>query len=91
MFMKYSLGQILAVIGLMTIGWSENAVASATAVKPSIQAEKWEEKEQILKYDQIDSTDSLAIPLDDSEVEDEELIEEMEGKDTFPIHTQPRK
>lgn len=87
--MKYALGQVLAVISVMAMGWSVNAHAVATAAKPPVKAEKWEEKEQIMKYDQVDPTDALAVPLDDSEVEDEELIEEMEGKDTFPLQTKP--
>lgn len=89
MFTKYALRQVLAVIGVMVMGCSLNAHAVATSAKPPVKAEKWEEKEQIMKYDQVDSTDALAIPLDDSEVEDEELIEEMEGQDTFPLQTKP--
>lgn len=37
------------------------------------------ERIDIIKQDQISGTDTLAIPLDESEVEDEELIDEMEG------------
>lgn len=89
--MQYSLGRILAAIGLIMTGWSGNAIAASAAGKPPVRAEKWEEKEQIMKYDQVDPTDALAVPLDDSEVEDEELIEEMEGQDTFPLQTNTRK
>lgn len=87
--MKYALGQVLAVISVMAMGWGVNAHAVATAAKSPVKAQNWEEKEQIMKYDQVDPTDALAVPLDDSEVEDEELIEEMEGKDTFPLQTKP--
>ena len=50
-----------------------------------------EEKEKIIQYDQVDPSSTLAIPFDDSEVEDEELIEWSEGKDVFPLKTLPRK
>lgn len=36
-------------------------------------------KYQIMQRDEIDNTDALAIPLDESEVEDEEEIDEGEG------------
>ena len=39
----------------------------------------------ILDRDQIDNTDALAIPFDDSEVEDEEEINRLEGKDVFHL------
>lgn len=91
MLTKYALGRVLAVIGLMTVGWIGSVQAASTMVKPPAKAEKWEEKEQIIKHDQIDSTDALAVPLDDSEVEDEELINEMEEKEVFPLQTKPGK
>lgn len=43
------------------------------------------EKEEILKRNQIDDTDTLAIPFDDSEVEDEEEINRIEGKKVFNL------
>lgn len=39
----------------------------------------------IIKRDQVDRTDALAIPLDDSEVEDEEEIDRLERKNTFKL------
>ncbi len=91
MLTKYALGRVLAVIGLMAMGWSGSVQAASATVKRPVKAEKWEEKEQIIKRDQIDSTDALAVPLDDSEVEDEELIDEIEGKEVFPLQTKPPK
>jgi hypothetical protein len=44
-----------------------------------------EEYYNILKRDQIDNTDVLAIPLDDSEIEDEEEIDRAERNNTFPL------
>lgn len=39
----------------------------------------------IIERNQIDNTDTLAIPLDDSEVEDEEEINKAEGRNTFKL------
>lgn len=44
-----------------------------------------QEKYDIIKRDQIDSTDTYAIPLDDSEVEDEEELNRIENKQVFPL------
>lgn len=44
-----------------------------------------EQKYQILKRDQVDPTSTYAIPLDDSEVEDEEEIERAERKKVNPL------
>lgn len=44
-----------------------------------------EEYYNILHRNQIDDTDTLAIPLDDSEVEDEEEIDQAEGKNIFNL------
>lgn len=50
-----------------------------------------QEKYEILKKDQIDSTDTLAIPFDDSEVEDEEEVNRIEGKKVFNLPQAPKK
>lgn len=39
----------------------------------------------IMDRNQVDGTDVLAIPLDDSEVEDEEEINKAEKRDTFKL------
>lgn len=44
-----------------------------------------QEKDEIIKRNQIDDTDTLAIPFDDSEVEDEEEINQLEGKKVFNL------
>ena len=44
-----------------------------------------QEKIDIMKRDQIDNTDTLAIPFDESEVEDEQQIDWDEKKDVFPL------
>lgn len=42
-------------------------------------------KDEIMRRDQIDNTDTYAIPLDSSEVEDEEEINRLEGKKVFNL------
>lgn len=42
-------------------------------------------KDEILREDLIDQTDVLAIPLDNSEVEDQELLDRLEGKPFHPV------
>lgn len=47
------------------------------------------EKYDIMHRNQIDDTDVLAIPLDDSEVEDEEEINQLEKKEVFDLPKSP--
>lgn len=42
-------------------------------------------KYEILKRDQVDDTDTYAIPFDDSEVEDEEEVNAIEKKEVFKL------
>ena len=63
---------------------SKPATAAASNVNAA-QANKTEEKYDIMKRDQMDSTDVFAIQLDDSEIEDEEEINKLEGKEVFPL------
>lgn len=62
------------------------AASTAETSKQNANAVK-EEKEEydILKRDNIENSDSLAIPYDDSEVEDEEEVNRIEGKDLFHL------
>lgn len=67
--------------------------SAAAPVAPNTNAQVTTEKGEynILKRDQIDVTDTLAIPLDDSEVEDEEEVNRIEGKDLFNLpHSQTK-
>lgn len=59
-----------------------NAPDRATMNK---NATETKEKDYIMRRNQIDTTDVLAIPLDDSEVEDEEEINQAEKRDVFPL------
>ena len=59
---------------------------SAFADQPnSAQERRTNEKFNIMKRDQVDSTDLFEIPLGDSEVEDEEEINRLEGKEVFKL------
>ncbi|WP_068470836.1 hypothetical protein [Candidatus Protochlamydia phocaeensis] len=44
-----------------------------------------QEKYDIMRRDEIDNTDTYAIPFDESEVEDEQQIDMDEKKDVFPL------
>ena len=50
-----------------------------------------QEKFDIMERNQNEDTDTLAIPLDDSEVEDEEEIDYAEGEDEFDLPQYDRK
>lgn len=43
------------------------------------------DKYKMIERDEIDNTSTLAIPFDDSEIEDEEQIDRAEGKDLFDL------
>lgn len=60
---------------------AQNTPSSDTTSKTPVQEEEY----NIMKRDQIDNTNTLAIPFDDSEVEDEEEIDRLEGKNTFDL------
>lgn len=44
-----------------------------------------DDKYEIMKRDQREGTDVFAIPLDESDIEDEEQIDRDEKKDVFPL------
>lgn len=44
----------------------------------------YQQKMDVMREDQTDSTDIFAIPLDDSEVEDQEELDMWEGKSFNP-------
>lgn len=60
-----------------------SSTPNAKAEQKSIETQR--EEYNLLKRDQIDTTDTLAIPFDDSEVEDEEEVNRIEGKDLFNL------
>lgn len=56
----------------------ESSTATSTATEE-------DDEYDIMERDEIDDTDTLAIPFDDSEVEDEEEIDLLEKKDVFSL------
>ncbi len=62
------------------------ATSSAKKADGSVQ-----EKFNIMERDENEDTDTLAIPLDDSEVEDEEELDYAEGKNEFDLPQQDQK
>ena len=69
---------------------SDNEAEKLTnsARQQEIQVEENEYK--ILDRNEIDDTDVLAIPFDDSEVEDEEEVNRIEGKELFKLPKPPQ-
>ncbi len=59
--------------------------AHSTARDTTSTATEEDDEYDILERDQIDSTNTLAIPFDDSEVEDEEEIDRDEDRDIFHL------
>lgn len=60
--------------------------AAAQSEKAQLSAHSnTDAKYEIMRRDQIDTTDALAIQLDDSEVEDEEEVNLLEGKEVFDL------
>lgn len=62
-----------------------SAKSTPSSSRPATNAAQQDEYYNIMKRDQIDNTNVLAIPLDDSEIEDEEEINRDEHKETFPL------
>ena len=84
---------ILGVLYLPLEAASNNQSYTRDTHSPSHQNPQEEEEEddeedeyyEILNRDQIDNSNTLAIPFDDSEIEDEEEIDRDEGKDVFHL------
>lgn len=53
----------------------------ATGLEASAAQRELKAKQDIIKEDQTDSTDVLAIPLDDSEVEDQEELDYIQERE----------
>lgn len=77
-------GFALAICGSVQGAETQAPVKSETP-KQNDKVTQEREEYNILKRDQVDTTDTLAIPYDDSEVEDEEEVDRIEGKDLFRL------
>ena len=70
---------------LITLFLGASTLQLSAAPNNPNQARIDNEKFEILKRNQIDDTDTLAIPFDDREVEDEEEVNQAENKDVFNL------
>lgn len=72
-------------VTLLTLSFASLVHADANTNQPvpnknSANSPKMNERFQIMEANQNEDTDTLAIPLDSSEVEDEEEIDRLEGQ-----------
>jgi hypothetical protein len=65
------------------------AQAHAQTAAPSAQTAKTQERLHDMRLDELESTDSLAIPLDSSELEQDEELDDLEAAERR--HHQPVK
>jgi hypothetical protein len=72
-------GLNLCVLSCFGEGVSSTQTATKNDSSPT------QEKYDIMRRNEIDDTDVLAIPFDDSEVEDEEEINQAEKKEVFSL------
>ena len=82
--------QLLATLITITLISSAHAAPSSQPTQrlnSHYNGSNYEEKVDLIKRDQIDNTDTLAIPFDDSEIEDEEEINHLEQKKVFDLPT----
>ena len=94
--------QLLVVVAMTALTLSVHAAPVQTNGSQAKPAAKngnstYDEKVNLMKRDQIDNSDVYAIQLDNSEIEDEEEINKLEGKNVFdlpqskPTGNQPKK
>ena len=82
-------GFALAICGSLQGAETQVPVKSENA-KQNDKVTQEKEEYDILKRNQVDTSDTLAIPYDDSEVEDEEEVDRIEGKDLFHLPGQKK-
>jgi hypothetical protein len=85
--------QLLVAVALTTLTLSAHAQNKTTALTPAEKNARFDKQVEIIHRDQVDNTDVYAIQLDDSEVEDEQELNTLEGKKVFdlPEAAQPAK
>lgn len=73
-------------LSLIFVSLSGHEIAKVDAPKATTNhnSSNLNERYEVMQEDEVDGTDVLAIPFDDSNVEDEELIDELEGKPFTP-------
>lgn len=85
-----SIASLMSVIALSCALEGAEAVQTKSSESAPVQTKSNEsapaqEKYNIMHRDQVDPTDTLAIPFDESEIEDEEQIDLDEKKDVFNL------
>ncbi|KIC71960.1 hypothetical protein [Candidatus Protochlamydia amoebophila] len=84
---KKQLMKLLTVLSSFTLVTTAEAAVSKP-VNSSTQVDsnsRVDAKYEIMRRNGIDNTDVLAIPLDDSEVEDQEEVNRVEKKEVFAL------
>ncbi|CAF24284.1 hypothetical protein [Candidatus Protochlamydia amoebophila] len=84
---KKQLMKLLTVLSSFTLVTTAEAAVSKP-VNSSTQVDsnsRVDAKYEIMRRNGIDNTDVLAIPLDDSEVEDQEEVNQVEKKEVFAL------
>ena len=69
------------ILSLCSLQAASNATGAAQTKEHALTDEKF----NLMERDENEDSDTLAIPFDDSEVEDEEEINEAEKKEVFPL------
>lgn len=93
----FLMGLILAGLSLSLEGASHETTDPKNALttkNPSFNRDnssEIEEKFNLMERDENENSDTLAIPLDDSEVEDEEEINAAEKKNVFDLPQSQKK
>ena len=72
-------------LALCSLEGAQNQPNPASRSKIEQENARTQEKFEIMERDEADDTDALAIPFDDSEIEDEEEIDQLEKKNVFSI------
>ncbi|WP_075882562.1 hypothetical protein [Candidatus Protochlamydia sp. W-9] len=88
MFSKEQLMKLLTVLSLFTLVTTAEAAVSKPVNSSTTQVDsnsRVDAKYEIMRRNRIDDTDVLAIPLDDSEVEDQEEVNRFEKKEVFAL------
>lgn len=85
----FSISLFMAFLAHPSIGFSSHQKSNSNSDyaehKNSKSAENDDDEYDVLDIDEVDDSDIFAIPYDDSELEDEEEINQAEKKEVFKI------
>lgn len=77
--LKYSIAFALFAATMSLQAETTTTTKNTTVNQPTSSNGNVIKKDEVMEEDQIDSTDTLAIPFDDSAVEDEQILDHAEG------------